>query len=489
MRVAHPKLMRALGVVAVASGALLLGGALPAFANPGLTASGTGSVMSSAPSLVNPPSNQPQGVVVANGTTYVSNASDHSVDMYDASGAFVSAIPLSGASPYPEGIVASSDGSLLYAVDGNSTGSVFVIATSSNTLVHTFPVVGSPFTIALSPDDATFYVISNNDALVYAYATSDGSAVGHSTSDSLYETAFHVMASADGTKLYETMRDPVPPLTTGGLRILSATDLSEIGHVDLANASGLGQSLDGSKVWVGSTDSAFESVVAEFDPSGTFTGRSVAVDSEPENLIVSRDGKSIYAVSRSSGTLDYVDTTSFNSSSTGLAAGDGDGLALSADGLRLYSTNASGEEVKVISIAKLTLTSPASVTPGTGATVFSAQITDGTSPIADYTTNTVKFEVINSSNTVVASGTVNPDSSGAASASLDLSALPVGTYSVRATLDPVAGLVVVTAPGFKVAAAELAATGTEASIPFGLAALLLASGAAALVIQRRRRTA
>ena len=486
---AHPKLLRALGVVSIASGALLLAGALPAFANPGLTASGTGSVMSAAPSLVNPPDDNPLGVAVANGTTYVSNTATHSVDMYNASGAFVSAIALASVaspSPFPEAIAASSDGSHLYVVDGNASGSVFVISTASNTLIHTFPVVGEPFTIALSPDDATFYVISNNDALVYAYATSDGSSVGHSTTDGLYETAFHVMASADGTKVYETMRDPVPPLMTGGLRILNASDLSEIGHVDLYSASGLGQSLDGSQVWVGSTQPSSESVIAEYDPSGTYTGRSVAVDSEPENFIVSPDGKSIYAATRGTGEIDYVDTASFNSSSTGLASGDGDGLAISADGLRLYSTNASGEEVKVISIARLTLTSPASVTPGTGATTFSAQITDGTSPIADYTTNTVKFDVIDASNAVVATGTVNPDSSGAASASLDLSALPVGTYSVRATLDPVAGLVVVTAPGFKVSAAELAATGTDAALPTGLAALMLLGGAAALLLGRRR---
>lgn len=489
--VAHPKLLRALGVISLASGALLLTGALPAAAIPGLTASGTGTVISAAPSLVNPPANQPQGVAVANGITYVSNGAGHSIDLYDASGAFVSAIALSSVavpSPYPLAMVVSSDGSHLYVADDNTDGSVFDISTATNTLAHTFPVVGQPIAIALSPDDATFYVVSNSDSLVYAYATSDGSALGHSVSDGLYETAFHVMVSADGSKIYETMRDPVPvpPNTTGGLRILRASDLGEIGHVDLPNASGLAQSPDGSRIWVGSTDTAFQSVIAEFSPDGTATGRDVAVQSDPEQFIVSADGKWIYAVSRSTGLLDVVDTTAFTADFTGLSAGDPDQLALSADGLRLYSTNGAGEEVKVLSIAKLTLTSPAAVTPGTGATTFSAQITDGTSPIADYTTNTVTFDILNSSNAVVATGTASPDASGAASASIDLSSLPVGTYSVRATLDPIAGTVVVTATGFRVSdSAGLAATGIDATLPTILGIALLGTGATLVTVRRR----
>ena len=202
--------------------------------------------------------------------------------------------------------------------------------------------------------------------------------------------------------------------------------------------------------------------------------------------MMSPDGKWIYAVARSSGLLDVVDTTAFTADFTGLSTGDTDQLALSADGLRLYSTDAVGEDVKVFSIAKLTLSSLAGVAPGTGPTTFSAQITDGTSPIADYTTNTVTFDILDSSDMVVATATVSPNAAGAASASIDLSALPVGTYSVRATLDPIAGTVVVTAAGFKVSAsAGLAATGTEALVPSVAGAALLLLGAVLLVLRRR----
>lgn len=475
---------RALAAV-IAAGGLLVLGSLPAFAIPGLTASGTGTVMTQLTPLTVATSNQPEGVAVAGTTTYVSNPPTHSVLRFDAAGTYLGDIALGAGSPFPTSIVASSDGSQLFVTDDNTTGSVFVISTATNTVVNTFPVVGSPGLIALSHDGSAFYLVSNNDAQVYAYATSNGAAIANSTSDGIYATAFHVMASPDGTKVYETMRDGAGTHTTGGIRILNAADLSEIGHTDLSNASGLAESADGSKIWVGSTDSASQSVVAEFDPNGTFTGRTVAVSPNPENLLRSADGNWLYVAGFTNASLDVIDTRAFTDTLTAMTVGT-EGLALSSDGLRLYAANPNTDTTEVVSIAKLTLTSPLSVAPGAGPTTFSAQITDGGSTLADYTTNTVKFDVLNSSNAIVATGTVAPNAAGAASASLDLSALPAGTYSVRATLDPVAGSVVVTAVGFRISAAALAATGTAPVVPSVIGALLLLAGAAALIARRRR---
>jgi len=64
--VPHPNPIRAAAVVSLAAGALLLSGALPAFATPGLTASGTGTVISAMAPLQNG-ANMPQGVAVAGG--------------------------------------------------------------------------------------------------------------------------------------------------------------------------------------------------------------------------------------------------------------------------------------------------------------------------------------------------------------------------------------------------------------------------------------
>jgi LPXTG-motif cell wall-anchored protein len=485
--VSHPKVFSALAIASLASGALLLSAALPAAATPGLTASGTGTVMSQLLAFSVPGGSQPEGVVIVAGITYVPNPLTHSVAKFDALGLYLGDIPLPGPSPYPSSIVASPDGSHLFVTDINGVGTVDSIDIATVT-VTPFPVATAPGQITLSPDGSTFYVVSNSDGLVHAYATSDGHAVGSAFPDGRYATSNRVMVSPDGTKVYQTMRDPAGAFTTGGIRILNAAGLVEIGHTDLLNADGLAESADGSKIWVGSTDAAFQSVVAEFDADGTFTGRSVAVGSGPHSLIVSADGKWIYVAGSSGNTLDVIDTSDFSDfrdTVTPLVIGSTQ-LALSADGLRLYGANRNSGMVGVVSIAKLTLTSPASVTPATGATTFSAQITDGTSPIADYTTNTVKFDVLDSSNAVVATETVAPNSSGHASVSLDLSNLAIGTYSVRATLDPIAGSVVVTAAGLSVSAVALAATGTQPVVPTLIGVLLLLVGAASLVARRRR---
>jgi len=486
--VAYPKLFSALAVASLASGALLLSAALPAVASPGLSASGIGTVMSQATPLALP-GGQPEGVAVTGGITYVPSPPLHAVAEFDAAGAFMTTIPLLGGSAYPTSIVASADGSHLFVTDIDGAGSVHSIDLTVVPVTDTvFATVSAPGEIALSPDGSTFYVVSNGDGLVHAYATSDGHSTGNAAADGFYSTSNRVVASPDGTRVYQTMRDPVGAFTTGGIRILNAANLAEIGHVDVLNADGLAESADSSTIWAGTTDAGSQSAVVEFDANGTPTGRSAAVGQGPHDLILSADGRWMYVAGNSGDTLDVIDTTDFSDTSTGLSVGTAK-LALSADGLRLYGANRNGSNVDVVSIAQLTLTSPASVTPGTGLTTFSAQITDGTSPIADYTTNTVQFDVLDSTNHVVATGTVAPNSSGHASAAINLSALPLGTYSVRATLDPIAGTVVVTATGFQVsAAAALAATGTQPAVPAAIGVLLLLLGGSAAVLVRRRRT-
>jgi hypothetical protein len=146
-----------------------------------------------------------------------------------------------------------------------------------------------------------------------------------------------------------------------------------------------------------------------------------------------------------------------------------------------------GHDVFPFSIAQVTLTGPAGIVPGAAPVTFNVQIADGETPVGDYSAETVKFEVLDSSSTVMTTSVVSPDTSGAASATVDLSALPSGTYSVRATLDPPAGAAVVaTATGFSISAAALAATGIDTLVPTGVALLLMVVGAAALLLVRRR---
>ena len=139
------------------------------------------------------------------------------------------------------------------------------------------------------------------------------------------------------------------------------------------------------------------------------------------------------------------------------------------------------------SIAQVTLTGPASVAHKAAPVTFTAQIADGENPVGDPT-YTVTFDVLDSSNTVVASASAAPNaSSGIASAAVDLSALPAGTYPVRANLDrPWVPKVLVRRPDSRSPQrARPRATGSEPLVPSVIAVLLLLGGAAVLVARRR----
>src|SRR3954467_11884427 len=100
--------------------------------------------------LTGPTSNSPQGVAVANGTTYVSNPPTHSVLKFNSAGTYLGEIPLPGGSPFPYTMVASSDGSKVYVCENSATGAVFTITTATDA-VTSFSVAASPFAITLSP--------------------------------------------------------------------------------------------------------------------------------------------------------------------------------------------------------------------------------------------------------------------------------------------------------------------------------------------------
>jgi hypothetical protein len=148
--------------------------------------------------------------------------------------------------------------------------------------------------------------------------------------------------------------------------------------------------------------------------------------------------------------------------------------------------NATGT-VSAFDVTRLAFTGPGEVAPGADAT-FALALTNGDSPIADYTTGSAVVELLDASNAVVATGSpVSPDAAGKVTAVLSTKGLAVGVYSVRVTFTDPAGVVVARAAGFSIAA--LAATGVNALPVLGVAALLLAAGVALTATQARRRPA
>lgn len=348
----------------------------------------------------------------------------------------------------------------------------------------------------LSPDDSVLYLASNSDYQIYGYDAITGNQL-YSSSSNGYQEPSQIAVSTDGNTVYTTYQGS----GHSGLRImtpdLNLSSLDDLTPVDTTDpAEGLAVEGNGD-VAVGTTG-ASTGLVTEYTSTGSPTGRSFTVGQEPSSFLLSRDGGALYIAVKLQGALYAVDTSLFSVpvgsyGSTGYPSE----LALTPDGLTLFIAGGGpsvNENVYPFSVAQVTLTGPAGVAHGAGPVVFTAQIADGQNPVGDYSTSyTVKFDVLNSSNAVVATATTVPNASGTAAATFDFSSIPSGTYSVRANLDPPLGAqVLLTATGFTVTAAgavtALAATGTEAGAATAIGALLLLVGAAAL-LARRRRTA
>ena len=486
MPVAHPKLLRALGVVSLASGALLLTGALPASAIPGISATSTGTILTALTSFSPGPTTFPSGAAASDTTFYTSDPTFNQVDVYSYASGPATPLALPTGSTYPTDLALSSDYRYLYVV-ASSTNQVVKYDLTAPGTPTVFAVASGPYGIILSPDDSVFYLASNSNYQIYAYDAVTGTELHHSTSNG-YQEPGQLGVSADGAKVFATYLGSGSPLIDAGLRILNS-DLTDSAHNDMAvSAEGLAVEANGDLA-VGTTTGSV-GTVAEYTPAGVATGKSTTSGHDPYRLILSRDGNGVYVADRQLGQLFAVDTASHAAAIGPFGSvGDPTQMALTPDGLTLFVAGGGGgigHEVFPFSIAQVTLTGPAGIAPGAGPVTFHVQIADGQTPVGDYSAETVTFDVLNASKAVVATSTVSPDTSGSASAAIDLSALPSGTYSVRATLDPPAGAAVIaTATGFQISSAALAATGVTTSVPAVAGSLLLFGGAVLLVLRRR----
>jgi len=486
--------LRALAVLASA-GALVAVPALAATAAPTISGSGTGTVITSEPAFADGVGTDPQALAATSSALYTADYTAGKIGVASLSGTFSTSITLPvGAEPEAESL--SPDGSRLY-VSSQGTHEVSVIDTSTNTIVDHFALThGSPavnidvVSTTLSPDGSVLYVIDNSSQKLYAFDVATHALLASQVSN-VYTTGSQVRVSPDGATVYVTFESPVPPSTTGGLLILNASDLTEISHVDLSNASGLALSPDGSHVYVAGSTGA-NGVITELDADGMATSRSAAAGFAVNHLVVSPDGGVIYAADSSNAFLSTVTTSDFTaqkSTPPGYGAvGAARDFIQSPDGLHLYSAGGSSEVVHPFSVARLTVTAPATAAVGSGNTNFIAQLAAGSGPVPDYSADTVTVDILHGV-TVVATGSGSPNAStGLVTVPIDLAGLPLGTYSVRATFSGPDGEIVATATGLQiVSASALAATGIDARGVLIAATFALFAGAAGVLLVSIRR--
>ncbi|MFC4942777.1 protein kinase domain-containing protein [Pseudonocardia sp. GCM10023141] len=203
----------------------------------------------------------------------------------------------------PQGIVLAPDGSRAY-VPNNRGNSVTVIDTASNTVAATVPVGAGPQAAAITPDGRSLWVFSY-DAKQLAVLDTASNTVRTTVA---MERADHIAFTPDGARAY---------ITGGYSEIVTAYDVA--GVTKLGDIGGL----DARPVDIASTPSgryalvltagttAGDNAVRVVDTTSHFVLKVVALDTRPDAMALSRDGRTLYIACTQDNVALVVDTAGY----------------------------------------------------------------------------------------------------------------------------------------------------------------------------------
>jgi YVTN family beta-propeller protein len=246
-------------------------------------------------------------------------------------------------------VAVSLDGKRAYVTTSEGyNGTVSVIATATNTVVASVPIESIPLAIALSPDGTHAYVSSTDPGVggsMTVIATATNTVVAKFP---MPDPPNGLVFSPDGKRLYATSQSGtlyvLDPVTN---TVLTAIAEDNNGEAVAVTPDGAHLYVDGSG-FVDVIDTATNTLVksiliGEFD---TYV---------PDGVVVSADGERVYATDAFSCTVTVIDTATNTVVATiPLAANGGpEGLALTPDGAHLYVANYSN--VSVIATATNTV--------------------------------------------------------------------------------------------------------------------------------------
>jgi YVTN family beta-propeller protein len=462
-----PSLLRRTSLASTAAVALLLlnVGSPAATGAPLVTGSGTGSIIAEAATspIAVTATGRPNAIVFsADGSkAYVADGVINRISIIDvATNTETATIALPGE---PTELSLSRDGLWLYAAEFAAE----ILKINTTTLaVTTLPAVVSLSSVAVSPDGTRVY--GQSGTTVEVLNTSTGATIASIPAG--FTGGASIIASPDGHRVY------AGSLGDNKIAVIDTATNTVTTTITTAGAypTGFGFSPDGSRLYVTAQLDDTISIIATATNTVTTTG--IAAGSNPTRIAVSPNGLYAYVSDNAADTMTVIDLTTDTAIAAPATGVNPNGIAVSPDGTRVFVGNYDSNDVTAFDVTRLAFTGQGEVTPGADAT-FAFSLTNGDSPIANYSGGTAVVELLNSSNAVVATGTgVSPAASGQGSVVVSTSGLAMGVYSVRITFTQGSGVVVALAAGFSVAA--LAATGTESGATLVVAFGLVVLGAA-----------
>jgi YVTN family beta-propeller protein/VCBS repeat-containing protein len=283
----------------------------------------------------------PNGAVVVGNRAFVANQGAHTVSVIDTTtNAVVKTIAVGYA---PTGAVASPDQTKVYVANGWSY-SVSVIDTASLTVTATIPVGAGPVAVAISPDGSRLYTtnLSGNSVSVVNTTTR---AVIATVAVGAYPNG--AMVSPDGTRVYVTNQYSytVSVINTSTNAVVATVPVGVTpSSVAVGATRAVVTNQGGNSVSIINTTTATPTVIATVTlPAG----------SAPTSVILSKDATVAY-VANSNDTVSVIDLTTaipalMHTITVDTTAEIGaHTLALSADGTRIYLTDAADNVLRLI---------------------------------------------------------------------------------------------------------------------------------------------
>jgi YVTN family beta-propeller protein len=217
-----------------------------------------------------------------------------------------------------DGVAVSPDGRFAYAASEN--GILAVIDTATNSVTAKLSVGAGADFVAFSPDGSRAYVSGGNSVAVVD--TTSNTVVANIT----VPTAYAVAVNPDGSDAYVTSEGG------GTVSVIDTSTNTVTGTINVgALPTDVAVSPDGTHVYASNYSSGTVSVIDTATNTATAT---ISVGGNPYGVVVSPDGSHAY-VATWSGNVEIIDTAT-NSVTGSIAVGPAVGVAISADGSRLY---------------------------------------------------------------------------------------------------------------------------------------------------------
>jgi YVTN family beta-propeller protein len=290
----------------------------------------------------------------------------------------------------PDGVGVSPNGTTAYVADSGAVASVsgraeyglFLVSTATHQITKTIvsPSFNAPVAVAVSHSGEYAYVLNSTGTVSVVSTASDTVTATIGTASTSDPAPGSIVISPNGTTGY------VSEDAADAVLVLNLTTDSVTGSIPLGNPSALAISPDGTKLYATTSDGVSVIATASDTVSGT-----MSIIGSLGGMVVSPDGGTLYVAENDAPyenilligttTLSFTGTIYGQEAALGAYAGSG-ALVLSPDGTSLYITAADGTSTRVTAVntatdavtatATVPETSVSSLAITTGSVIYAA---------------------------------------------------------------------------------------------------------------------